>query len=158
MATKYWLVKSEPTAFSIDDFEKVKTTHWDGVRNFQARNYLRDEMKTGDKILFYHSSADPKACMGYCEVAREGYPDFTAFDSKHIHYDSESNKNNPTWYMVDLKFLKKFKHAVTLAEIKKDTNLHNMKLVARGNRLSVMPITKAEFETICKKGNVAYEI
>ena len=154
MPIRYWLVKSEPEAFSIDDLVKAKnqTTHWDGVRNFQARNYLRDEVKRGDRVLFYHSNADPKACVGYCEVVREGYADFTAFEPKHIHYDPKSKKENPTWYMIDLKFIKKFKRAVTLEEIKKDSKFVKMKLVAYGNRLSVMPITKEEFEIICSYG------
>jgi len=144
MAKKYWLVKSEPSEFSIDDLAKSKnkTTHWDGVRNYQARNFIRDEMKLGDYVLYYHSNADPNAVVGVCEIVREGYPDFTAFDPDDKHFDPKSNKDNPTWIMVDIKLIKKFKAPVTLAEIKSNPKLKEMRLVQRGNRLSVMPVTK----------------
>lgn len=152
MPTKYWLLKSEPEVFSIDDLAKAKnqTTHWDGVRNYQARNFLRDEMKIGDKVIFYHSNAEPPAAAGICEVVKEGYPDFTAFDPKDIHYDPKSNKDSPTWFMVDVKFVSKFSKAVAISEIKANKKLLSMKLVQRGNRLSVMPVTKEEFEEIEK--------
>lgn len=150
MPTKYWLVKSEPDVYSIDDLKKDKKTYWDGVRNYQARNFMRDEMKKGDQVLFYHSNADPNAVVGVCEVAKEGYPDFTAFDPDDKHYDPKSKKDEPTWIMVDLKFVKKFKAPVTLTEIKENKKLQNMKLVQRGNRLSVMPVTKNEFNEIVK--------
>ena len=155
MAAKYWLVKSEPAAFSLDDLEKSKnkTTHWDGVRNYQARNFMRDEMKKGDKVLFYHSNAKPTAVVGICEVVKESYPDFTAFDPEDIHFDPKSSQDKPTWYMVDIKLIKKLKHPVTLSEIKGNKKLQNMKLVQRGNRLSVMPVTKQEFDEIVKMGN-----
>lgn len=155
MATKYWLVKSEPAAFSIDDLikSKNKTTHWDGVRNYQARNFMRDEMKKGDKVLFYHSNAKPTAVAGICEVVKESYPDFTAFDPENIHFDPKSLEDKPTWYMVDIKLIEKLKHPVTLSEIKGNKKLQNMKLVQRGNRLSVMPVTKLEFDEIVKMGN-----
>ena len=154
MAKKYWLVKSEPSEFSIDDLEKSKNkiTYWDGVRNYQARNFLRDEMKKGDFVLYYHSNADPNAVVGYCEIVKEGYPDFTAFDPDNIHYDPKSSKDNPTWIMVDIKLKKKFKDPVTLRSIKENAVLKNMKLVQRGNRLSVMPVSKKEFDTILKMG------
>jgi predicted RNA-binding protein with PUA-like domain len=154
MSKKYWLVKSEPDVFSIDDLarSKNKTTYWDGVRNYQARNFLRDEMKKGDYVLFYHSNADPNAVVGYCEIVREGYPDFTAFDPEDKHYDPKSNKEDPTWIMVDLQLKKIFKNPVTLKDIKEKKQLQEMKLVQRGNRLSVMPVSKKEFETILKMG------
>lgn len=152
MKQKYWLVKSEPNAFSIDDLAKSKnkTTYWDGVRNYQARNFMRDEMKKGDYVLYYHSNADPNAVVGYCEIVKEGYPDFTAFDPDDKHYDPKSKKETPTWIMVDIKLKKKFAKPVTLQEIKERKSLKDMRLVQRGNRLSVMPVTKAEFETILK--------
>jgi predicted RNA-binding protein with PUA-like domain len=150
MPTKYWLVKSEPEVYSIDDLKKEKKTHWDGVRNYQARNFMRDEMKKGDQVLFYHSNADPVGVAGICEVVKEGYPDFTAFDPDDKHYDPKSKKDEPTWIMVDVKFVKKFGEVVTLTEIKENKKLQNMKLVQRGNRLSVMPVTKTEFNEILK--------
>ena len=139
---KYWLMKSEPSVYSIDDLEKDKIAYWDGVRNYQARNFMRDEMKVGDKVLFYHSNAKPSGVAGICEVVKEGYPDFTAFDPEDIHYDPKSKRDEPTWFMVDVKFVEKFPQLVTLAEIKANPKLSNMKLVQRGNRLSVMPISK----------------
>ncbi len=152
MAKKYWLMKSEPSTFSIDDLAKSKnqTTYWDGVRNYQARNFMRDEMKKGDLVLFYHSNAKPTAVVGVCEVVKEGYPDFTAFDPEEKYYDPKSNKDQPTWYMVDIKLKEKFKKPVTLEEIKANPKLKDMKLVQRGNRLSVMPVTKKEFDEIVK--------
>ena len=150
MAKKYWLVKSEPNAYSIDDLVKDKRTHWDGVRNYQARNFMRDDMKKGDLVLFYHSNAEPTAVVGVCEVVKEGYPDFTAFDPEAKHFDPKSKEDNPTWMMVDIKLIKKFKRPVTLKEIKEHPKLQNMRLVQRGNRLSVMPIEKKEFDLILK--------
>lgn len=156
MSKKYWLVKSEPSVFSIDDLakSKKKTTHWDGVRNYQARNFMRDEMKKGDYVLFYHSNADPNAVVGVCEVVKEGYPDFTAFDPDDKHFDPKSNQESPTWIMVDIMLLKKFKTPATLTEIKKNDKLREMKLVQRGNRLSVMPVAKKEFDQILKIGDI----
>jgi len=150
MAAKYWLVKSEPSAYSIDDLMHDKIKHWDGVRNYQARNYMRDEMKLGDKVLFYHSNAEPTAVVGVCEVAKEGYPDFSAFDPEDKHFDPKSKIDSPTWIMVDIKIIEKFIRPVALDEIKGNSKLQNMKLVQRGNRLSVMPIDKNEFNEIMK--------
>lgn len=149
---KYWLMKSEPTAFSIDDLAKApkKTTYWDGVRNYQARNFMRDEMKIGDQVLYYHSNTKPAGVVGVCEVVKEGYPDFSAFDPEDKHYDPKSNSEKPTWIMVDIKLKKKFKTTVTLTEIKENKKLQDMKLVQRGNRLSVMPVAKKEFDEILK--------
>ncbi|MFO7526440.1 MAG: EVE domain-containing protein [Ignavibacteriaceae bacterium] len=155
MSKKYWLIKSEPEEFSWNDFKKSKdkTTYWDGVRNYQARNFLRDEMKKGDLVLFYHSNSDPLAVMGVCEVVKEGYPDHTQFDPDNDHYDPKADPENPTWIMVDIKFKKEFKNPVTLDEIKSNSKLKNMRLIQRGNRLSVMPVTEAEFDEIVKMGN-----
>jgi predicted RNA-binding protein with PUA-like domain len=155
MSKKYWLVKSEPEEFSFNDLKesKNKTTYWDGVRNYQARNFLRDEMKKGDLVLFYHSNADPLAVMGVCEVVKEGYPDHTQFDPDNDHYDPIADPGNPTWMMVDVKFKQEFKNPVKLDAIKSNAKLKNMKLIARGNRLSVMPVTKEEFAEIVKMGS-----
>lgn len=150
---KYWLVKSEPDVYSIDDLAKDKKTYWDGVRNYQARNYLRDEMEKGDKVLFYHSNTEKVGVYGICEVVKEGYPDFTAFDSDDKHYDPKSNPESPTWFMVDVKYVKKFKNPVTLESIKENPKLQKMKLIQRGNRLSVMPVTEEEYYEILKMSN-----
>lgn len=150
MAVKYWLVKSEPEIFSITDLEKAKnkTTCWSGVRNYQARNYMRDEMKLGDPVLFYHSNTDAPAVVGVCEVVNEGYPDYTAFDPKDRHYDPKSKKEDPIWMMVDIQLVKKFSRPVTLTEIRTKRSLCNLPLVQMGNRLSVMPVGKDEYEEI----------
>jgi predicted RNA-binding protein with PUA-like domain len=150
--SKFWLIKSEPSEFSIDDLEKSKnqTTYWDGVRNYQARNFIRDEMKIGDKVLFYHSNTEPNAIVGVCEVIKEAYPDHTQFDSKHVHYNPKANKKDPTWFMIDIKLVKKFKRLVTLEEIKANPKLAKMRLVQRGNRLSIMPVTKDEYDEIIR--------
>lgn len=154
MAKKYWLVKSEPSVFSIEDLikSKNKTTHWDGVRNYQARNFMRDQMKKGDEVLFYYSSSDPKAVVGVCEIVKEGYPDHTQFDPDDKHFFPSADPKNPIWYMVDIKFKNKFKKQVTLEEIKSNPKLKKMRLIQRGNRLSVMPVEKNEFEEIVKMG------
>lgn len=152
MGRKYWLVKSEPDVFSFDDLKKSKTTFWDGVRNYQARNYLRDEMKKGDLVLFYHSNTDPLAVMGVCKVVKEGYPDHTQFDPDSDYYDPKADPENPTWIMVDVKYQNEFKNPVKLDSIKSNLKLRNMKLIARGNRLSVMPVTESEFNEIVNMG------
>jgi len=148
---KYWLLKSEPGVFSIDDLSKSKnqTTYWEGVRNYQARNYLR-EMKIGDKAIFYHNNCASICAAGICEIVKENYPDFTAFDPDDIHYDPKSRKESPTWLMVDVKYLKKFNNPVTLSGMKENKRLQKMRLLQTGNRLSVMPIAKEEFEEIVR--------
>jgi len=155
MARNYWLFKSEPAEFSWDDFKKSKnqTTFWDGVRNYQARNFLRDDIKKGDGVLFYHSGTDPLAIVGYCEVLKEGYTDHTQFDSKNDHFDPKAKIDNPTWFMVDIKIMKQFKNPVRLDSIKANPKLKGMKLIQRGQRLSVMPVTKAEWDEILKMGS-----
>jgi predicted RNA-binding protein with PUA-like domain len=146
---RYWLVKSEPSVFSFDDLLRATncTTCWDGVRNFAARNFLRDGMKAGDRVFFYHSMADPQAIAGICEVVRESYPDFTATDKKHPHFDPASNPDAPTWFMVDVRAVAQFTRPVTLPEIKARKELANMALLRIG-RLSVTPVRPAEWETI----------
>jgi predicted RNA-binding protein with PUA-like domain len=156
MAKKHWLVKSEPSCFSIDDLAKSKnkTTYWDGVRNYQARNFMRDEMKKGDYVLFYHSNANPNAVVGVCEVVKESYTDFTAFDPDNDHFDPKSKQDTPSWIMVDIKLIKKFNKPASLSEIKENSKLQEMRLVQRGNRLSVMPVAKKEFDVILKMGGI----
>ena len=150
---RYWLLKSEPEAFSWDDLERApkKTTHWDGVRNYQARNSMRDDMKKGDRAFFYHSSADPTGIVGICEIVREAYPDESAFDpTDDMHYDPKSRREAPTWVMVDVKAVRKFPRVITLAELKGIKSLAKMVLLQRGSRLSVQPVTPKEWETVSR--------
>jgi predicted RNA-binding protein with PUA-like domain len=143
-------MKSEPYVFGIDDLKKNKTEPWDGVRNYQARNFMRDDMKKGDKVLFYHSSCTPAGVSGIAEVSKESHPDHTCYDKKSKYYDPKSTKENPRWFMVEVKFKKKFKKLVTLEEIKNTKKLESMGLVKKGNRLSIMPVSEKEFETVLK--------
>jgi predicted RNA-binding protein with PUA-like domain len=146
---KRWLLKTEPSSFSIDDLLRVKSTGWGGVRNYQARNYLRDEMKKGDKALIYHSNAEPSAVVGIGEVIREGHPDPTQFDKKDDHYDPESHPDEPRWYQVEVKGLKKLARPVSLDEIKSSPQFKEMPLVQR-SRLSVQPVSKEQYEAILR--------
>lgn len=152
----HWLVKSEPDVFSFADLLKApkKTTCWDGVRNYQARNTLRDQMKQGDRVLYYHSNAEPSGIAGICEVVREGYPDHTAFDPKDPHFDPKSRRDEPTWYMVDVRAVAPFPRLVTLAELKGVKGLEHMALVQKGSRLSVQPVTRKEWEIVCRIAGV----
>ena len=151
---RYWLVKSEPDVFSFDDplARPKQTTHWDGVRNYQARNTMRDDMKKGDLVFFYHSSADPTAIVGVAEVAREGYPDPTALDPKDSHFDPKSKADAPSWYMVDIKAVEKFKRPIPLSELRTMKGLEKMTLLQKGSRLSVQPVTEAEWKIIHAAG------
>jgi predicted RNA-binding protein with PUA-like domain len=153
-APHYWLVKSEPAVFSFDDLiaSPAKTTTWDGVRNYQARNFMRDGMKTGDLVLFYHSSAEPTAVVGVARVVRESYPDATAFDLRNPHYDPKSKRDAPTWVTVDLQAAERFAHPATLAELRKAKGLRAMALLQKGSRLSVQPVTAGEFEVVRRLG------
>ena len=146
---RYWLVKSEPSTFSFDDLlaAKNRTTQWDGVRNFVARNFMRDGMQVGDQVFFYHSSVNPQAIVGICEVARAAYPDSTAFDETHHGYDEDSDPNEPTWFMVDLRAVAPLPRPVTLTEIKAKPELAQMALLRIG-RLSVTPVTPREWDVI----------
>ena len=153
---RYWLVKSEPDVFSFDDLLRIhnKTTHWDGIRNFAARNFLRDGMKLGDRVFFYHSMSDAQSIVGICEVVREGYPDPSAFDPASHGYDAKSKKDAPTWFMVDLRAVAQFTHPVTLTEIKRRPELKDMALLRIG-RLSVSPVTADEWQIITAMANHA---
>lgn len=147
---KYWLMKSEPDVFGIDHLKKMKnkTEHWDGVRNYQARNMMRDEMKKGDLVFFYHSNCKEPGIVGVMKVVKEGYPDFTAHEPEGKYYDPKSSPDNPRWYMVDVRFVRKFKNTITLDELKSLPELEDMQLVKRGNRLSVMPVTAQQWKFI----------
>ena len=146
----YWLMKSEPDVFGIDDLTQMpgKTDSWDGVRNYQARNMMRDEMKTGDLVFFYHSNCKEPGIAGIMKIVREGYPDHTAFDKKEKYYDAKSDPDNPRWYMVDVKLMRKLKRVITLTELKTHSRLADMPLVRRGNRLSIMPVTEYQWDFI----------
>ena len=157
MARKYWLFKSEPEEFSIEDLAKrpKQTEHWDGVRNYQARNFMRDEMKVGDLGLFYHSNCDTVGVVGVCEITREAYPDPTSWEKGHKHFDEKSSPDNPRWIMVDVTWKETFPRTVSLDEIKAHPKLQEMRVAQRGNRLSITPVAKAEFDKICQLGRKA---
>ncbi|MCC6573464.1 MAG: EVE domain-containing protein [Planctomycetes bacterium] len=150
MPKRYWLLKCEPSAYSIDDLERDGSASWEGVRNYQARNLLRDEIKPGDGVLFYASSADPTGVSGIAEVSKGGYPDPTAFKKGHAYFDPKSKKDNPTWFVVDIRFVKKLPAVVTLDQLKAEPALKNMMVVRKGSRLSVQPVTEAEWNTVLK--------
>jgi predicted RNA-binding protein with PUA-like domain len=150
MARRYWLLKSEPTAFSFADLATAAdgTTHWDGVRNYQARNLLRDELRKGDRVFFYHSNCTPPAIVGIAEVVRAGYPDFTAWDPDDKHYDPKSDPDDPTWYMVDIRYVRPLKRPISLDELRATSGLEEMVLLRKGSRLSVQPVTADEWRCI----------
>ncbi|MES2178357.1 MAG: EVE domain-containing protein [Gemmatimonadota bacterium] len=151
---RHWLVKSEPDVFSFDDLlaRPGKTTHWDGVRNFQARNTMRDDMKKGDLVFFYHSSTEPPAIVGVAEVVKDGYPDPTAFDANDSHFDVKSKTESPTWFMVDIKAVKKLKTPLSLGELRGMKGLEKMTLLQKGSRLSVQPVSESEWAIIYAAG------
>jgi predicted RNA-binding protein with PUA-like domain len=146
----YWLMKSEPDVFGIDHLKAMpdKTEHWDGVRNYQARNMMRDQMKKGDLVFFYHSNCEVPGIVGIAKVVKEGYPDHTALDPETKYYDPKSDPDQPRWYMVDVKFQRKLKRTITLAELKGAPELEDCPLVRKGNRLSILPISKQQWEHI----------
>ncbi|WP_114238955.1 EVE domain-containing protein [Dyella sp. C9] len=148
MSTQYWLMKSEPDAFSIDDLKRKGQEPWDGVRNYQARNFMRDGMRVGDKVFFYHSNCDEPGIVGIAEVATDAYPDPSQFDPKSKYFDAASSRNNPRWTLVEVKFVKKLEHTITLKQLQADPKLVEMPLVRKGNRLSVMPVGAAEWRHI----------
>lgn len=152
----HWLLKSEQDVFSFDDLLRApkRTACWDGVRNYQARNTLRDLMKRGDRCFFHHSSSDPTGIAGICEVVKEGYPDHTAFDPAHPHFDAKSARDAPTWFMVDVRAVRAMPHIVTLEELRQVKGLEKMMLLQRGSRLSVQPVTRKEWEAVCRHAGV----
>lgn len=149
---KYWLMKTEPTTYSITDLENEsnQTTCWEGVRNYQARNLLRDDIQEGDRVLFYHSACKEPAVVGTAVVSRPGYADSHAFDKRSKYYDAKSDPENPRWYMVDVKLEKKFDSPVTLASLREKASLEDMVLLQKGSRLSVQPVKKKEFDIVLK--------
>lgn len=151
VSRKYWLMKSEPSTFSIEDLARApgQKTCWDGVRNYQARNYMRT-MAVGDQVLFYHSNADPPAVVGIAEVVRTAYPDSTQFDKKNKHYDPASKPSEPRWDMVDIKYLRTFSKLLPLDDLRKDPPLKGMVLLQKGSRLSVQPVTSGEWKQILR--------
>jgi predicted RNA-binding protein with PUA-like domain len=149
---KHWLVKTEPEVYSIDQLKKDRTTRWDCVRNYQARNYLQ-EMQLGDKVLIYHSNSDPSAIVGEAIVYELAIPDKYQFDPKSEYYDSKATKDNPRWFAPELKFIKKYPQPLSLNDLRSYKSLSKMKLMQKGSRLSVQPVDKAEFDLIAKLGN-----
>ena len=148
---KYWLMKTEPGCFSIDDLAAApnQTSCWDGVRNFQARNFMRDEMSEGDLVLFYHSVTNP-GVVGIAKVVRGSYPDHTAWNPEDRHYDPRSTAEKPLWFMVDVQFVEKFAHSLPLAALRGIKGLEKMELLKKGSRLSVMPVSREEFEIVLR--------
>ena len=148
----YWLMKSEPDVFGIDHLKAMpnKTEHWDGVRNYQARNMMRDQMKKGDQVLFYHSNCDEPGIVGVMEVVKQGYPDHTAFDPEAKYYDPKSDPDNPRWYMVAVRYKRHLRRNISLRELKglNDPRLEDLALLRKGNRLSIMPLSKVHWDLI----------
>lgn len=156
MPRRYWLFKSEPNVYSIEDLknEKDQIGGWEGVRNYQARNLLRDEIKKGDRVLFYHSRIKPMAVVGTATVVKEGYPDHEQFDSKAKYFDPKADPKNPRWYQVDIQYRSSFKRPVTLSEMRDYSELKDMMLLRKGSRLSIQPVSSEEWRFICKLGGV----
>ena len=146
---KLWLMKSEPDVYSIDDLARDGTESWEGVRNYQARNFMR-EMAEGDLVLFYHSNAKPPGVAGVCRIRREAYPDDTQFDKKSQYYDAKSKKEDPRWSMVDVEFVEKFDEEISLQAMKDDRALEGMRVTQKGSRLSVQPVDKKHFKRVLK--------
>ena len=145
---QYWLMKSEPETYNIDDLKEFKTDHWDGIRNYQVRNFFRDQMKVGDKAFFYHSNCKEPGIVGLMEIASKAYPDHTAFDSKEKYFDAKSDPDNPRWLMLDVKYIRHTKRNITLSELREHESIKDMRLLQKGNRLSVIPMTKNEWNYI----------
>lgn len=152
---KYWIMKSEPEVFSFQELKKrpKKTEPWNGVRNYQARNFMRDEMQEGELILFYHSSCEIPGVAGIAKVSSKPYPDSTQFEKKSEYYDPKATKETPRWFLIDVTYDQDLKNFVSLEEMKKHKELSEMRLLQRGNRLSILPVTNKEFEFILKLGN-----
>lgn len=147
--TRYWLLKSEPDVYSIDDLANDGSTYWDGVRNYQARNFMRDDMKRGDLVLYYHSNAKPPGVAGIARVAKEGYPDPTQFEVESKYYDPKSKPEDPRWILVDVEFVARFEELVSLAELKENPALEGMLVIRKGQRLSVQPVEETHFRQVC---------
>ena len=152
MPRRYWLMKVEPSAYSIDDLARDGSTSWEGVRNYQARNFIRDEMQVGDGVLFYASSADPSGVTGLAEIARAAYPDAFAWKKGHAYFEAASTPDKPLWYAVDIRFVERFPGIVSLETLKSTPGLEDMVVTRKGSRLSIQPVTKREFEIVTKLG------
>jgi predicted RNA-binding protein with PUA-like domain len=153
----YWLMKSEPSVYGVDDLERDSSTHWDGVRNFRARNYMRS-MKLGDGVFFYHSNANPKAIVGLARVVKEAYPDHTQFDAESKYYEPRATKDKPYWFMVDIGFVRKLDEPLSLEALREVPELEGMALLKKGQRLSVQPVTEEEWRTVCRLAGVSPKI
>ena len=151
---RYWLMKSEPHVYPFSQLVEDGSTHWDGVRNYQARNMMRDDLKLGDMVLFYHSNTKPPHVAGIARVSREGYPDHTSWDPESKYYDEKSSPENPRWIMVDIEAVQEIEK-VSLVDIKANPALEGMPLVQKGQRLSVQPVSKEQFEEICRMGGMS---
>jgi predicted RNA-binding protein with PUA-like domain len=157
MGKRYWLMKSEPSAYSIDDLKRDKSTLWEGVRNYQARNFMMKEMSIGDEVLFYHSNAEPPAVVGVAEVSGRAEPDPTQFDAADCHHDPKAMPAKPIWYCVRVKFKQKFARQLPLSELRERKDLQNMVLLKKGSRLSIQPVTEKEFKIIAALGSSKYK-
>ena len=152
MARRYWLMKCEPEAYTIDDLARDGRSSWEGVRNYQARNFMRDDMQEGDGVLFYASNADPSGVTGLATIARAGYPDRFALKKGHTYFDPDSKKDSPVWYMVDIAFEERFPAIVSLETLKSTRGLDQMVVTRKGSRLSVQPVTKPEYDIVVRLG------
>lgn len=146
---RYWLFKSEPDVYGIEDLEKEGSCYWEGVRNYQARNFMRDDMKIGDAVLYYHSNAKPTGIVGLARVCKEAYPDFTQFDLDHKYYDPKAKEDDPRWMMVDIEFVARFDHILPLKDLKGNPDLDGMPLLRKGMRLSIQPVERQHWDVIC---------
>lgn len=151
MSKKYWLMKSEPDVFSIEDLKRKDKSLWDGVRNYQARNFMTQEMRVGDLVLFYHSSATPPGVAGLAKISSQAQPDPSQFDKKSEYYDEKATKENPRWFCVEVQFVEAFKELFSLDEMREDKQLKDMLVLKRGQRLSIQPVSSKDFSHICKK-------
>ena len=152
MAKNYWLMKCEPAAYTIADLKRDSRTSWEGVRNYQARNFMRDQMQEGDPVLFYASNADPSGVTGLATIARAGYPDHLSWKKGHKYFDTASSESKPLWYMVDIAFVEEFAGTVPLEALKATPGLEDMKVIQKGSRLSVQPATKNEYDIVVRLG------
>ena len=145
---QYWLMKSEPDTYSIDDLQSFGVDHWDGIRNYQVRNFFRDQMQVGEQAFFYHSNCKEPGIVGTMEIVSKAYPDHTAFDPSEKYFDSKSDPENPRWLMIDVRYIRHLDRMITLAELRQQKQIADMKLLQRGNRLSVLPLSKMEWQYI----------
>ena len=157
MARNYWLMKCEPAAYTVADLARDGSTSWEGVRNYQARNFMRDTMKIGDAVLFYASNADPSGVTGIAKVSREAHPDHYAWKKGHKYFDLKSTKTNPIWFMVEISFVEQFSDTLPLSTLKATKGLGNMMVTKKGSRLSIQPVTKAEFNIVVRLGRMPHQ-